>query len=418
MAERQISSDQVRESSIASSKKSEEPGGTRGTSGEGKPRFHYLKKLFMPWKWKKKKRSEKFRSISSVLERKMSTRMSKDQLKEMGLIPPSHSGGGDSSILQSTENPCYDEADPDLSTAVEEELEESWVTEVGVIPPPAMFSPPHRSPASLVSVMKVGAGLDLSDPTLSEKIGGFSREEEDQEDFTEGDLEKPEVIAAINPLLFRDTPKLAEVDRPRARTEQENKLVLQVNSPQLGEEDENSRQTPTVASLKRKLSSQCPDNSPLPPRPPLKEKPAKVCCQTSQEEWRERRERIGRSLERRLSTRPSAEELRDRNLIPKLSSEEKEDIKRRISVKLERRLSIRPTETDLKNRNILKAESSEETKQKQEQTKTILQRKLSIRPSVAELRRRKILKFSEYIEVSCHRDLNIFSSSSPLFFIR
>ena len=266
--------------------------------------------------------------------------------------------------------------------------------------------------------MKVGAGLDLSDPTLSEKIGGFSRDEEDQEDFTEGDLEKPEVIAAINPLLFRDTPKLAEVDRPRARTEQENKLVLQVNSPQLGEEDENSRQTPTVASLKRKLSSQCPDNSPLPPRPPLKEKPAKVCCQTSQEEWRERRERIGRSLERRLSTRPSAEELRDRNLIPKLTSEEKEDIKRRISVKLERRLSIRPTETDLKNRNILKAESSEETKQKQEQTKTILQRKLSIRPSVAELRRRKILKFSEYIEVSCRRDLNIFSSSSPLFFIR
>ena len=41
--------------------------------------------------------------------------------------------------------------------------------------------------------MKVGAGLDLSDPTLSEEIGGFSREEEDQEDFTEGDLEEPEV---------------------------------------------------------------------------------------------------------------------------------------------------------------------------------------------------------------------------------
>ena len=160
-------------------------------------------------------------------------------------------------------------------------------------------------------------------------------------------------------------------------TEQQNKLVLQVTSPELLQET-------MVSSVKRKFSSQAQENSPLPPRPPLKEKPANICCQTAQEEWREKRERIGRSLERRLSTRPSAEELRDRNLIPKLSREEKEDIKRRISVKLERRLSIRPTETDLKNRNILKLESSEQAKQKQEETKTILQRKLSIRPSVSQ----------------------------------
>ena len=117
------------------------------------------------------------------------------------------------------------------------------------------------------------------------------------------------------------------------------------------------------------------------------------------EEWKEKREGIGKNLERRLSTRPSAEEMRERNLIPKLSRDEKEDIKRRISIKLERRLSIRPTECDLKNRNILRQESAAESKHKQEETKHILQRKLSIRPSVAELKRRKILKFSEYIEV-------------------
>ena len=141
MAERQVSSEQVRELSGGSSKISEETEGvSRGPSVEGKPRFHYLKKLFMPWKWKKKKRSEKFRSISSVLERKMSTRMSKDQLKEMGLIPTSHSGGQDSSILQSTENPCYDEAEPGNSTAAVEELDESWVSQVGVISPSHVLS--------------------------------------------------------------------------------------------------------------------------------------------------------------------------------------------------------------------------------------------------------------------------------------
>ena len=386
----------------SSSKKQEE------SAGEVKPRFHYLKKLFMPWKWRRKKRSEKFKSISTVLERKMSTRMSKDQLMEMGLIPPSHTGP-DSSILKSTENPCYDEEEVSESQEVGE-FDGSWVTEVGVIPPPAMFSPAHSS-ASLVSVMAVGEGLDLSDPILSEKIGRFSPHLKDINENKE--VEKAEVEAINLSLSLQAersvtaTPRLAEVVRSLMVSEQ-NKLVLQVPS--------DSKEKETGSSVKRKLSSPVKENSPLPARPPLKEKPANICCQTTQEEWREKRERIGRSLERRLSTRPSAEELRDRNLIPKLSREEKEDIKRRISVKLERRLSIRPTETDLKNRNILKLESSEQTKQKQEETKTILQRKLSIRPSVsrtplfevysqpfyyqvAELRRRKILKFSDYLEV-------------------
>ena len=360
-----VPSDKLTETTQSGSSKKQEE-----SLSEAKPRFHYLKKLFMPWKWKRKKSSEKFKSISSVLERKMSTRMSKDQLMEMGLIPPSHSGQ-DSSILKSTENPCYDEEDLAIPEELCEsgevgEFEASWVTEVGVIPPPAMFSPPHGSSASLVSVMAVGEGLDLSDPGLGDKIGRFSQHLKDINENKETD-----VIEAFNPNLsfqpdkpLTKTPKLVEVANTLVASKQQNKLVLQVSSPVV--KDEGEETSPSV-----------------PPRPPLKEKPANICCQASQDEWREKRERIGRSLERRLSTRPSAEELRDRNLIPKLSREEKEDIKKRISSKLERRLSIRPTETDLKNRNILKQESSEQTKQKQEETKTILQRKLSIRPSVS-----------------------------------
>ena len=425
MAERDSSSSGRTGSVVPSDKQTETNGSSKKqeeSAGEVKPRFHYLKKLFMPWKWRRKKRSEKFKSISTVLERKMSTRMSKDQLMEMGLIPPSHTGP-DSSILKSTENPCYDEEDFAREEEVSEshevgEFDGSWVTEVGVIPPPAMFSPAHSS-ASLVSVMAVGEGLDLSDPLLSEKIGRFSPHLKDINENKE--VEKAEVEAINLSLSLQAersvsaTPRLAEVVRSLMVSEQ-NKLVLQVTSPGVQKETSDSKEKETGSSIKRKLASPVKENSPFPARPPLKEKPANICCHTSQEEWREKRERIGRSLERRLSTRPSAEELRDRNLIPKLSREEKEDIKRRISVKLERRLSIRPTETDLKNRNILKLESSEQTKQKQEETKTILQRKLSIRPSVsrtvlsvvysqpfyyqvAELRRRKILKFSDYLEV-------------------
>ena len=380
-----------------------------------KPKFYYLKKLFMPWKWKKKKKSEKFKAISSVLERKMSTRISKDQLIEMGLIPSPAAAASDGDTDRDN-NLCFDEAEQsrlesvsmfvrnlhDDSRAEDKAADRSWVSEVGVIPPPEMFSPGTSAAsklASRVSVMGGGEGLDLSDPNLGDKL----------EEISAGENERP--VEATNTNLNLDhNQEMSKSDKPPkilsvvklALEQQNNKLVLEVNNshddsenatsepmncdPDLG--DEAAVGTKSVSSSKKDA-----------PRPPLKEKPTNVNSPKTLEEWRERREKIGKSLERRLSARPSAEELRERNLIPKMSREEKEEIKRRISVKLERRLSIRPTEADLKNRNILRQDSCEESKQKQEETKNILQRKLSIRPSVAELKRRKILNFSEYIEV-------------------
>ena len=44
-----------------------------------KPKFHLLKKLFMSWKWRRKKKSEKFKAISKTLERKIAVRIGKDQ---------------------------------------------------------------------------------------------------------------------------------------------------------------------------------------------------------------------------------------------------------------------------------------------------------------------------------------------------
>ena len=391
-----------------------------------KPKFHYLKKIFMPWRWKKKKKSEKFKAISTVLERKMSTRISKDQLIEMGLIPPSHySGGADQSASGAKkENPCFDDGNSSrLESASmfvgnvnesynEREVDRSWVSEVGVIPPPEMFSPAskERDPrlTSLVSVMAVGEGLDLSDPDIGEKLLKFGDNDCDINENAVDCVEAVnEHVATIESTKLSKQPKLVNVVQ-QAMQKSDNKLVLEVNSPcdrvnvkdEPNENETESPEEPHNSSVKRKVARAEAEVTNTPSlRPPLKEKPSNVSSPLSREEWQERKERIGRSLERRLSTRPSAEELRERNLIPKLSNQEKEDIKRRISIKLERRLSIRPTETDLKNRNILRHESSEESNQKKEETKNILQRKLSIRPSVAELKRRKILNFSEYIEV-------------------
>uniref|UniRef100_A0A8C4PX63 Phosphatase and actin regulator n=1 Tax=Eptatretus burgeri TaxID=7764 RepID=A0A8C4PX63_EPTBU len=71
-----------------------------------------------------------------------------------------------------------------------------------------------------------------------------------------------------------------------------------------------------------------------------------------------------------------------------------------ISTELTRRLSQRPTAVELQQRNILKERNTEEEKQAKSELKRNLTRKLSMRPTVNELRKRRILHFSEYIDVA------------------
>uniref|UniRef100_A0A915KEP6 Phosphatase and actin regulator 2 n=1 Tax=Romanomermis culicivorax TaxID=13658 RepID=A0A915KEP6_ROMCU len=71
------------------------------------------------------------------------------------------------------------------------------------------------------------------------------------------------------------------------------------------------------------------------------------------------------------------------------------------SVKLERKLSQRPTAEELEQRNILKDEKIETiNKQEMEKRKIMLLRKLSFRPTIDELKERQIIKFNDYVEVT------------------
>ncbi|XP_029360243.1 phosphatase and actin regulator 4B isoform X3 [Echeneis naucrates] len=66
--------------------------GERGSMGDSTPppkrkgKFSTLGKIFKPWKWRKKKSSEKFRETSEELERKMSTRRTRQELIEQGVL--------------------------------------------------------------------------------------------------------------------------------------------------------------------------------------------------------------------------------------------------------------------------------------------------------------------------------------------
>uniref|UniRef100_A0A3Q4BHJ0 Phosphatase and actin regulator 4 n=1 Tax=Mola mola TaxID=94237 RepID=A0A3Q4BHJ0_MOLML len=62
------------------------------------------------------------------------------------------------------------------------------------------------------------------------------------------------------------------------------------------------------------------------------------------------------------------------------------------------RLSQRPTAEELEQRNILQAKNEADRRLERSEIKRRLTRKLSQRPTVAELQARKILRFHEYVE--------------------
>ncbi|XP_045574246.1 LOW QUALITY PROTEIN: phosphatase and actin regulator 4B [Salmo salar] len=62
---------------------------------KGKGKFSTLGKIFKPWKWRKKKSSEKFTETSEVLERKMSMRRPRQELIEQGVLKELPENEGD-----------------------------------------------------------------------------------------------------------------------------------------------------------------------------------------------------------------------------------------------------------------------------------------------------------------------------------
>ncbi|KAK8379526.1 hypothetical protein O3P69_019452 [Scylla paramamosain] len=72
--------------------------GGRGRRGRWRPlpppertkssKFSALGRLFKPWKWKRKKKSEKFEATSRSLERKISMRVNKEELVQKGILFP------------------------------------------------------------------------------------------------------------------------------------------------------------------------------------------------------------------------------------------------------------------------------------------------------------------------------------------
>ncbi|XP_073787128.1 phosphatase and actin regulator 4A isoform X14 [Danio rerio] len=86
------------------------------------------------------------------------------------------------------------------------------------------------------------------------------------------------------------------------------------------------------------------------------------------------------------------------------NKEQWEAVRNKIGTALTRRLSQRPTAQELEQRNILLAKNEEVRRAERSEIKRRLTRKLSQRPTIADLQARKILRFHEYVESTHAQD--------------
>ena len=82
------------------------------------------------------------------------------------------------------------------------------------------------------------------------------------------------------------------------------------------------------------------------------------------------------SLAIKLAQRPDKQELIDKNIIPVMSENERQDSREAIGTKLNRRLSLRPTAEELEQRNILKQLTPDQMLLDKEKKKQTLIRKV------------------------------------------
>ncbi|GFY07202.1 phosphatase and actin regulator 2 [Trichonephila clavipes] len=74
----------MKTSSVSSNSRSPTPSPMEGKHS----RFAMLRRLFKPWKWKRKKKSDRFEQTSRTLERKISMRSTKEELIKKGVLMP------------------------------------------------------------------------------------------------------------------------------------------------------------------------------------------------------------------------------------------------------------------------------------------------------------------------------------------
>ncbi|XP_027704682.1 phosphatase and actin regulator 3 isoform X6 [Vombatus ursinus] len=404
-----------------------------------------LGRIFKPWKWRKKK-NEKLKQTSSVLEKKIATRQGRDELIKKGLLEMmeqdaeakacSADGGTRATQSDPSTPKCQaftsEETQPESSiaeavaaadqTSLDKELHSEEQKEDAESDPDDV---PVKSPPSTIlkNYVVVGSSQISGQATLFQASG-----QKVSEPHLRGQHSTP-----------TGSPHLAAVHRPLppSRVIEELHRALATKHRQDSFQGRESKGSPKKRVDVRPSRTSSIERS--------KEKENVLSCDGGSENKRnsvkesdENKENmimnselkddtllyqdeealndsiISGTLPRKckkellavkLRNRPSKQELEDRNIFPRRTDEERQEIRQQIEMKLSKRLSQRPAVEELERRNILKQRNDQTEQEERREIKQRLTRKLNQRPTVDELRDRKILiRFSDYVEVAKAQD--------------
>uniref|UniRef100_A0A669CN35 Phosphatase and actin regulator n=1 Tax=Oreochromis niloticus TaxID=8128 RepID=A0A669CN35_ORENI len=369
-------------------------------------KFATLGRLFKPWKWRKKK-SEKFKQTSAVLERKMSTRQSREELIKKGLLKE-----------------VYEKGEAPHSEGEKESGQPPTLHKQPPALPPKPFS---RLPNHITG--EYGAPVKL--PCMSGKLSPPLPPKKLMISVPAGSME-PSSIA------FQKCPAPPSHAPMGAHSLQYGTCPVPLHPPSRIIEELNKTLALTMQRFESSMMHAVPtvmiecddDKENLPNEADYEDLPGMYKDEEEEEEEDEEEDeeeeeedeeededdtlftstlamKVLRkdSLAIKLSNRPSKRELEEKNILPLQSDQERLESRQQTATKLTRRLSQRPTAEELEQRNILKPRNDLEEQEEKREIKRHLSRKLSQRPTVEELREAKILiRFSDYVEVAEAQD--------------
>nr|XP_055041975.1 phosphatase and actin regulator 1 isoform X1 [Misgurnus anguillicaudatus] len=428
--------------------------GTRTPPIRRRSKLASLGRLFKPWKWRKKK-SDNFKQTSAVLERKMSTRQSREELIKRGVLKEvfekeelsgesGHVCSGDLD-RQTIMSPVSESPENNLTVSFSEAQSSGEAVSCLTDLP----SKPSQAPPSVKPVPLTSDGADITHvrpaslkqpPALPPKP--YSRI---HNHLTETFSRLSPPLPPKKVLICDPAPSFplkCLPSHPHAHTlthshmQHYATIPLSLHPPSRIIEELNKTLALTMQRLESSVLQAVPSvlvemEEEKENRDSMHQSPANThtlithtfSTHTHEEDEEEDDDdddddddslftstlalRILRkdSLAIKLSNRPSKRELEDKNILPMMSDQERLESRQQIGTKLTRRLSQRPSAEELEQRNILKPRNEQEELEEKRELKKRLSRKLSQRPTVEELREAKILiRFSDYVEVAEAQD--------------
>ncbi|XP_045429255.1 phosphatase and actin regulator 2 isoform X9 [Pipistrellus kuhlii] len=418
-----------------------------------KGKLSTIGKIFKPWKWRKKKTSDKFRETSAVLERKISTRQSREELIRRGVLKELPDQAGSSHSKKTTGSKAS--ASPSTSSSFLKTSKETVSSKTGTVGTTKGKKKTGKRPTPRPSSDATTTGTsDLKGEPSEAKVESLKTEPTGPETEEPGTgksksavppppvsppppppiphlvLEEPCVFAADTPIVVvsdgADLPDPTLDASQLLWTEELTNTTTVHSGTGLSVSRENTKCFTTKDELGKAASqllapglmgessesfSAPEDEGQREYRATDSDSDGPILYTDDDYEEDEDEDGSGDSalaskirrrdtLAIKLGNRPSKKELEDKNILQRTSEEERQEIRQQIGTKLVRRLSQRPTTEELEQRNILKQKNEEEEQEAKMELKRRLSRKLSLRPTVAELQARRILRFNEYVEVT------------------